>query len=149
MMLVFSMYNDQFIRADMFKIVLAVVNVVLRRDMFLNRRLYLWFLGLNVINMVVLNISVEFFRYQTGGDSVFTFSEIDFGYFYIFFKDFLIQVLKQKLFDTEDEEGDGREGIKFGVLRLFRILMSLLDKFEIGRLMFRKLEIFCILLFCV
>lgn len=148
MMLAFPMHNDQLTRADMSKIVLAVVNVVLRRDMSLNRRLYSWLLGSNVTNMAALNIPAEFSRHQTGGDSVSTSSETDLGYFYTFSKDLLIQALKQKLSDTEDEEGDGREGTKLGVLRPFRILMSLLDKPEIGRSMFRKLETFCTSLSC-
>ncbi|XP_062580439.1 protein dopey-1-like isoform X4 [Saccostrea cucullata] len=132
MMLAFPMHNAQLTKSDMSKIVLAVVNVVLRRDMSLNRRLYSWLLGSNVTNMASLNIPPEFSKHQQSGDSISTSSETDLGYFYTFSKELLIQALKQKLAVTEEEEGEGREGTKLGVLRPFRILMSLLDKPEIG-----------------
>lgn len=135
MMLAFPMHNDQLTKSDMSKIVLAVVNVVLRRDMSLNRRLYSWLLGSNVTNLAALNIPPEFSRqHQQSADSISTSSETDLGYFYTFSKDLLIQALKQKLANDEEEDMDGREGTQLGVLRPFRILMSLLDKPEIGRM---------------
>jgi hypothetical protein len=45
LLVAFPMHNGQLTRTDLATVVEAAINVVLRRDMSLNRRLYLWFLG--------------------------------------------------------------------------------------------------------
>ena len=126
------MHNGQLTKSDMAKIVQAVVNVVLRRDMSLNRRLYSWLLGSNVSNAAALANQSESSKFSRS-DSVSTSSEMDLGYFQTFSRDLLIQALKLKLSsEKEEEDGEGKFSGKLSVLKPFRILMSLLDKPEIG-----------------
>ncbi|KAK3097876.1 hypothetical protein FSP39_014063 [Pinctada imbricata] len=133
LLLAFPMHNGQLTKSDMAKIVQAVVNVVLRRDMSLNRRLYSWLLGSNVPNASAIASQSESTKHLSRSDSVSTSSEMDLTYFQTFSRDLLILALKLKLAaENEDEEDDGKFSGKLSVLKPFRILMSLLDKPEIG-----------------
>ncbi|XP_028992483.1 protein dopey-2 [Betta splendens] len=104
---------------DMTTVVSSSSLTLLRRDMSLNRRLYAWLLGTNIKGEMVaphptLSAAVE---------------EHMSYYFNTYSKDFLVQalinILKQK-----DVANDPDNVI--GYLRPFRIIISLLDKPEIG-----------------
>ena len=51
----FPVHNNHLNRPDMEKVMCAVVKVVLRRDMSLNRRLYAWLLGTDSSGMPITN----------------------------------------------------------------------------------------------
>uniref|UniRef100_A0A3B4Y6B4 DOP1 leucine zipper like protein B n=2 Tax=Seriola lalandi dorsalis TaxID=1841481 RepID=A0A3B4Y6B4_SERLL len=104
---------------DMITVVSAASLTLLRRDMSLNRRLYAWLLGTDTKGEMVaphptLSTTIE---------------EHTSYYFNTYSRDFLVQalinILKQK-----DVESDPETVI--GYLRPFRIIISLLDKPEIG-----------------
>ncbi|XP_026231873.1 protein dopey-2 isoform X2 [Anabas testudineus] len=104
---------------DMATVVSAASLTLLRRDMSLNRRLYAWLLGTNIKGEMVaphptLSTTIE--------------EHMSF-YFNTYSRDFLVQalinILKQK-----DVESDPENVI--GYLKPFRIIISLLDKPEIG-----------------
>ncbi|KAJ8315121.1 hypothetical protein KUTeg_007271 [Tegillarca granosa] len=119
----FPMHNGQLTKSDMAKIVKAAITVVLRRDMSLNRRLYSWLLGMTVSGSDV----------SRHGDGVSSNTEPEQTYFQIHSKELLIQALKNKLTEKETEEDQFKASTsKSSVLKPFRILMSLLDKPEIG-----------------
>ncbi|XP_047456858.1 protein dopey-2 [Mugil cephalus] len=104
---------------DMITLVSSASLTLLRRDMSLNRRLYAWLLGTDIKGGMVaphptLSATVE---------------EHSSFYFNNYSRDFLVKalinILKQK-----DVESDPEHVI--GYLRPFRIIISLLDKPEIG-----------------
>ncbi|KAG2456513.1 protein dopey-2 [Polypterus senegalus] len=107
-------------RDEMVDIVSAATLTVLRRDMSLNRRLYAWFLGTDIKGGIVapdpsVSTTLE-------DHSVF--------YFDTYSRKFLIQalinIMKQQVVETESETGPHT------YLKPFRIMISLLDKPEIG-----------------
>ncbi|VDI65588.1 Hypothetical predicted protein [Mytilus galloprovincialis] len=128
LLLAFPMHNSQLTKSDMSKIVKAVTNVLLRRDMSLNRRLYTWFLGNSGTGQVVM--ATEIAKKQQRSDSISTTSETDVSYFHLYSKDLLVQALKSKLANV-DSDTSFLTG-KISIFKPFRILMSLLDKPEIG-----------------
>ncbi|XP_076078008.1 protein DOP1A-like isoform X1 [Mytilus galloprovincialis] len=128
LLLAFPMHNSQLTKSDMSKIVKAVTNVLLRRDMSLNRRLYTWFLGNSGAGQVVM--ATEIAKKQQRSDSISTTSETDVSYFHLYSKDLLVQALKSKLANV-DSDTSFLTG-KISIFKPFRILMSLLDKPEIG-----------------
>ncbi|XP_060070918.1 protein dopey-1-like [Ylistrum balloti] len=133
LLLAFPMRNGQLTKSDMAKIVKSVINVVLRRDMSLNRRLYAWLLGTGANSSGNINRQTADKAKSLRKDSVASGSEIDLLYFHTYSKDLLIQALKQKLSDSSEEDSiTGKHSGKSAVLKPFRILMSLLDKPEIG-----------------
>lgn len=104
---------------DLETLVSAALLTLLRRDMSLNRRLYAWLLGTDIKGGMVaphpaLSTTIE---------------EHTAFYFNTYSKDYLVQalinIIKQKDVESDPEKF-------FGYLRPFRILMSLLDKPEIG-----------------
>ncbi|XP_070693739.1 protein DOP1B [Pempheris klunzingeri] len=106
-------------REDMITVVSAASLTLLRRDMSLNRRLYAWFLGTDIKGGMV-----------TPHNALSSITEEHTSlYFNTYSRDFLVQalinILKQK-----DVESDPENVI--GYLRPFRIIISLLDKPEIG-----------------
>ncbi|XP_040004042.1 protein dopey-2 isoform X3 [Xiphias gladius] len=104
---------------DMITVVSAASLTLLRRDMSLNRRLYAWLLGTDIKGEMVAPHPTL---------STTTEEHTSF-YFNTHSRDFLVQalinILKQK-----DVEKDPENVI--GYLRPFRIIISLLDKPEIG-----------------
>lgn len=122
------MHNSQLTKSDMSKIVKAVTNVLLRRDMSLNRRLYTWFLGNSGAGQVVM--ATEIAKKQQRSDSISTTSETDVSYFHLYSKDLLVQALKSKLANVNSDTSFLTG--KISIFKPFRILMSLLDKPEIG-----------------
>ncbi|BFZ09520.1 hypothetical protein BsWGS_12559 [Bradybaena similaris] len=129
LLLAFPMHNGQLTRADVAKVVEAAVNVVLRRDMSLNRRLYAWLLGTSTTTTTATTTDSHHGRQRT--DSTSTTSEMDIGYFQNYSKDLLVSALKAKLLEEDTPSAPGSDGLS-AVLKPFRILISLLDKPEIG-----------------
>ncbi|KAL4657446.1 protein dopey-1 isoform X1 [Arapaima gigas] len=115
----FPFHMSQATRPDMIRILSAALHVVLRRDMSLNRRLYAWVLGFD-------NNGV------TGPRNTRLSSpeEHAANYFNTFSKDMLVQamvgILQGKARGGEDES------VLMHDLKPFRILISLLDKPELG-----------------
>ncbi|KAM6979247.1 protein DOP1B isoform 1-T1 [Tautogolabrus adspersus] len=101
---------------DMIAVVSAASLTLLRRDMSLNRRLYAWLLGTNIKGDMVTPHPT----FSTTTEEHTTF------YFNTYSRDFLVQALISILKQKSDPEN------VTGCLRPFRIIMSLLDKPEIG-----------------
>lgn len=126
LLLAFPIHNKQLTKADMAKIMRSVIKVVLRRDMSLNRRLYTWLLGTGIS-------ATTQHQHEKLKRSSSSSSDADLGYFFTFSKDLLIQALKVKLaHPTDDEDRSVISDSKSAVLKPFRILISLLDKPDIG-----------------
>ncbi|XP_046605599.1 protein dopey-1 homolog isoform X1 [Neodiprion virginianus] len=108
----FPVHNSQLIREDMVLLLTAALVTILRRDMSLNRRLFAWLLGTEV-NMSILKKRID--------PAV---AEASATYFDIFSKDMLIQAIKSTLRTVYKENPQD--------LKPYRILVSLLDKPDIG-----------------
>lgn len=104
---------------DLVRLVSAALLTLLRRDMSLNRRLYAWILGTEIKGGMVAPHPV----FSTSTEEHTTF------YFNNFSKSYLVQALIS-IIKQKDVESDPDKVV--GYLRPFRILMSLLDKPEIG-----------------
>ncbi|XP_063080542.1 protein dopey-2 isoform X3 [Cavia porcellus] len=108
------------LRADIVYLLSAATQTLLRRDMSLNRRLYAWLLGSDIKGNTIMpetDISNSY--------------EDPFSYFFEkYSKDLLVeslaQILHQQFLDADAEEQH------HAYLKPFRILVSLLDKPEIG-----------------
>nr|XP_015211533.1 PREDICTED: protein dopey-1 isoform X2 [Lepisosteus oculatus] len=107
----FPFHMSQATRPDMIRILSAALHVVLRRDMSLNRRLYAWLLGPRSTR-------------HSNPEEHATY------YFNTFSKDMLVQamvgILQGKAIGGEEES------VLMHDLKPFRILISLLDKPELG-----------------
>ncbi|XP_043330622.1 protein dopey-2 isoform X1 [Cervus canadensis] len=108
------------LRSDIVRILSASTQTLLRRDMSLNRRLYAWLLGSDIKGNTIVPESEVSNAYED--QSVYFFEKYS--------KDLLVEglaeILHQKFVDTNVEERH------HGYLKPFRILVSLLDKPEIG-----------------
>ncbi|KAK7939246.1 hypothetical protein WMY93_002572 [Mugilogobius chulae] len=104
---------------DLVSLVSAALLTLLRRDMSLNRRLYAWLLGTDIKGGMVAPHPIL----STTVEDHTTF------YFGAYSKSYLVQALIN-IIKQKDMESDPEKVI--GYLRPFRILMSLLDKPEIG-----------------
>ncbi|XP_053312756.1 protein dopey-2 isoform X2 [Spea bombifrons] len=108
------------LEADFIRILSASIQTVLRRDMSLNRRLFAWLLGFDIKGGFVapqLKVSAEDEEYCN-------------SFFAKYSKDFLVQALMQILHQNIPHS-DPDQGLQV-YLKPFRILISLLDKPEIG-----------------
>ncbi|XP_053316061.1 protein dopey-1 [Spea bombifrons] len=114
----FPFHMSQATRPDMVRILSAALRVVLRRDMSLNRRLYAWLLGFDNNGAVVGPRSTR----QSNPDEHATY------YFNTFSKELLVQAMVGILQGKEPN----RDGALIQDLKPFRILISLLDKPELG-----------------
>lgn len=128
----FPIYNSQLPKSDMNKLLTAAIKVVLRRDMSLNRRLYAWLLGCDSNGLpLAIAVSATGSGSEGGGlverqDSTATnTNEMD--YFNVYSKEMLIVAVCNSL-----REGGDSEAGKAVNLKPFKVLMSLLDKPEIG-----------------
>ncbi|XP_058800674.1 protein dopey-1 isoform X2 [Phymastichus coffea] len=108
----FPVHNSQLSRNDMVHILTAALTTILRRDMSLNRRLFAWLLGTEV-NTSILKKKAN--RAATESAA---------AYFEIYSKDMLIEAIKSTLKTVCEESPQD--------LRPYRILISLLDKPDIG-----------------
>ncbi|XP_073928788.1 protein DOP1B isoform X1 [Castor canadensis] len=108
------------LRSDIVHILSAATQTLLRRDMSLNRRLYAWLLGSDIKGNTIVPESEISNSYQN--QSSYFFEKYS--------KDLLVEglaeILHQKFSDAEVEERH------HAYLKPFRILVSLLDKPEIG-----------------
>lgn len=103
----------------------ATLGVLLRRDMSLNRRLYTWILGTN------LKSSTSLSRADSVGSTDEQDSPMD-TYFTLYSRPLVIEAVKS-LFRQQGILGSGgKKAQRLEVLKPFRILISLLDKPEIG-----------------
>ncbi|XP_038616962.1 protein dopey-1 isoform X2 [Tachyglossus aculeatus] len=105
----FPFHMSQATRPDMIRILSAALHVVLRRDMSLNRRLYAWLLGPRST------------RHSNPEEHASY-------YFATFSKEMLVQAMVGIL----QVNGFGEESTLMQDLKPFRILISLLDKPELG-----------------
>lgn len=116
----FPFHMSQATHPDMIRILSAALHVVLRRDMSLNRRLYAWLLGFE-------NNGV-----RTGPRSTRQSNPEEHAsqYFNSFSKDMLVQAMVGIL--QGKARGGEEESVLMHDLKPFRILISLLDKPELG-----------------
>uniref|UniRef100_A0A3B4U3Z4 DOP1 leucine zipper like protein A n=1 Tax=Seriola dumerili TaxID=41447 RepID=A0A3B4U3Z4_SERDU len=116
----FPFHMSQATRPDMIRILSAALHVVLRRDMSLNRRLYAWLLGFDNNGVMIGPRSTR----QSNPE------EYACHYFNTFSKDMLVQAMIGIL--QGKARGGEEESILMHDLKPFRILISLLDKPELG-----------------
>ncbi|XP_049752176.1 protein dopey-1 isoform X2 [Elephas maximus indicus] len=114
----FPFHMSQATRPDMVRILSAALHVVLRRDMSLNRRLYAWLLGFDNNGAVIGPRSTR----HSNPEEHATY------YFTTFSKELLVQAMVGIL----QVNGFGEESTLMQDLKPFRILISLLDKPELG-----------------
>uniref|UniRef100_A0A8C3QYH2 DOP1 leucine zipper like protein A n=1 Tax=Cyanoderma ruficeps TaxID=181631 RepID=A0A8C3QYH2_9PASS len=114
----FPFHMSQATRPDMIRILSAALHVVLRRDMSLNRRLYAWLLGFDNNGAPVGPRSTR----HSNPEEHATY------YFNTFSKEMLVQAMVGIL----HVNGQGEESTLMQDLKPFRILISLLDKPELG-----------------
>ncbi|NWZ96558.1 DOP1 protein, partial [Nesospiza acunhae] len=114
----FPFHMSQATRPDMIRILSAALHVVLRRDMSLNRRLYAWLLGFDNNGALVGPRSTR----HSNPEEHATY------YFNTFSKEMLVQAMVGIL----QVNGQGEESTLMQELKPFRILISLLDKPELG-----------------
>uniref|UniRef100_A0A8C9VXY2 DOP1 leucine zipper like protein A n=1 Tax=Scleropages formosus TaxID=113540 RepID=A0A8C9VXY2_SCLFO len=116
----FPFHMSQATRPDMIRILSAALHVVLRRDMSLNRRLYAWVLGFDNNGVI------------TGPRNTRLSSPEEHAtdYFNTFSKDMLVQAMVGIL--QGKARGGEEESVLMHDLKPFRILISLLDKPELG-----------------
>ncbi|NXC98915.1 DOP1 protein, partial [Certhia familiaris] len=114
----FPFHMSQATRPDMIRILSAALHVVLRRDMSLNRRLYAWLLGFDNNGAIVGPRSTR----HSNPEEHATY------YFNTFSKEMLVQAMVGIL----QVNGQGEESTLMQDLKPFRILISLLDKPELG-----------------
>ena len=93
----FPVHNSQLTRPDTFKVATAVIKVLLRRDMSLNRRLYAWILGtdssgapLHLANQAERRLPPAIERL----DSLSSTYEFTAGYFNVYSKELLVRAVK-------------------------------------------------------
>ncbi|MEJ1285615.1 hypothetical protein NN561_016611 [Cricetulus griseus] len=114
----FPFHMSQATRPDMVRILSAALHVVLRRDMSLNRRLYAWLLGFDNNGAIIGPRSTR----HSNPEEHATY------YFTTFSKELLVQAMVGIL----QVNGFGEESTLMQDLKPFRILISLLDKPELG-----------------
>ncbi|NXF38467.1 DOP1 protein, partial [Nyctibius bracteatus] len=114
----FPFHMSQATRPDMIRILSAALHVVLRRDMSLNRRLYAWLLGFDNNGALIGPRSTR----HSNPEEHATY------YFNTFSKEMLVQAMVGIL----QVNGHGEESTLIQDLKPFRILISLLDKPELG-----------------
>ncbi|XP_035152093.2 protein DOP1A isoform X23 [Callithrix jacchus] len=114
----FPFHMSQATRPDMIRILSAALHVVLRRDMSLNRRLYAWLLGFDNNGAIIGPRSTR----HSNPEEHATY------YFTTFSKELLVQAMVGIL----QVNGYGEESTLMQDLKPFRILISLLDKPELG-----------------
>ncbi|XP_045130850.1 protein dopey-1 homolog isoform X4 [Portunus trituberculatus] len=119
------MHNTQLLRPDLVRIVTSAILVLLRRDMSLNRRLYAWLLG-SEINLTLLSSEHPIMKRL---NSAVSDSSVDDGvevnaYFESFSRPLLVEGIVACLRTSQGKNPPD--------LRPYRLIVSLLDKPEIG-----------------
>lgn len=108
----FPVHNSQLCRDDMVSLLTSALVTILRRDMSLNRRLFAWLLG-SEVNTSILKKKADPIATETSA-----------AYFELYSKGMLIEAIKSMLKTICDETPQE--------LKPYRILISLLDKADIG-----------------
>ncbi|XP_058152194.1 protein DOP1B isoform X2 [Dasypus novemcinctus] len=108
------------LRSDIVHILSAATQTLLRRDMSLNRRLYAWLLGSDIKGNTIMSDSEISNSYEDQSSYFFEKYSKD------LLVEGLIEILHQEFSDTDIEDRH------HAYLKPFRILISLLDKPEIG-----------------
>ncbi|KAK9507537.1 hypothetical protein O3M35_007370 [Rhynocoris fuscipes] len=133
LLLGFPMHNSHLTTEDMIRLVTASLSTILRRDMSLNRRLYAWLLG-SEVNMTILAHHPLLRKAKLENKST--------SYFEVFSKEMLVKAIKIIL--------DNAIGVSPHDLKPYKLLVSLLDKHEIGNIIVDDIlfEIFRLLYLC-
>ncbi|XP_071455571.1 protein DOP1 homolog isoform X2 [Hetaerina americana] len=118
----FPMHSSHLVRSDQGRVVTAALTTVLRRDMSLNRRLFAWLLG-SEVNMTLMSSEHPLVKRSKIVDNSLSSSN---PYFDLYSRDMLIQAIKVVLHTCLNESVPD--------LRPYRLLVSLLDKPDIGPL---------------
>ncbi|XP_070507305.1 protein DOP1 homolog isoform X2 [Chironomus tepperi] len=123
LLLGFPLHTTILSQKDLIKLVTNGLNTILRRDMSLNRRVYSWFLGTEVLNSSKNTFDNEEGVKILGSTKPSIQDEINHEtYFEKYSKNILIKALKITL----------KNSILTTDLKPYKILLSLLDKIEIG-----------------
>jgi hypothetical protein len=123
LLLGFPLHTSLLSQSDLTKLVTNALNTILRRDMSLNRRVYSWLLGSEVGNSkknMLDSDMPESNSFSSDLSSSNKSSQV--SYFEQYSKQILIKALKVTL----------KNSIPSADLRPYKILLSLLDKIEIG-----------------
>lgn len=123
LLLGFPLHTTLLSQSDLTKLVTNGLSTILRRDMSLNRRVYSWLLGSEVLNSnrnIPESDMTESISFNSDLSSSNKSTQI--SYFDQYSKQILIKALKMTL----------RNSIPTADLRPYKILLSLLDKVEIG-----------------
>jgi len=116
-------FHKNVVREDLELVVSAAVGVVLRRDMSLNRRLWSWFLGPELVQKPESEILPSVSDQSAQLDNQMEPPEIP-SYFQRYGEESLIQTLEAMI--AHDHR------VPLQVSRPFRIALSLMDRWEIG-----------------
>ena len=131
-LVLFPIHDSYIPLDDIIRILTASLNVLLRRDMSLNRRLYAWLLG-NDTNGVPAKFEPNKIGRSDSNittDSVISTDDETSAYFETYSKQILIQSLKTWLHKTPQEPGYTEK--KSSILKPYRLLISLIDKPEVS-----------------
>ncbi|XP_018337342.1 PREDICTED: protein dopey-1 homolog isoform X1 [Trachymyrmex septentrionalis] len=109
----FPMHNSQLTHPDMILLIKAALVTILRRDMSLNRRLFAWLLGTEVSTSILKK-----------KNHAITDTKESVTYFDMYSKEMLVEAIKYLLKEVCEENSQD--------LKPYRILVSLLDKVDIG-----------------
>lgn len=124
LLLGFPLHTTLLSQSDLIKLVTNGLNTILRRDMSLNRRVYSWLLGTEVLNsnrnMLESDLTESISMNSDMSSSNKSSNQV--SYFEQYSKQTLIKALKICL----------KNSIPTGDLRPYKILLSLLDKVEVG-----------------
>ncbi|XP_054721369.1 protein dopey-1-like [Uloborus diversus] len=121
LLLGFPFHRNQLVSSDMVHVVTSALTVVLRRDMSLNRRLFSWLMGGDMLSSDDLYKSSTASSEQCDENS----------YFKRFSKDFLLKAL-QVCFDNPQSVISSASMPSNAELWCYRLLISLLDRPEIS-----------------
>lgn len=124
LLLGFPMHTNLLTEVDFIKLVTNGLNTILRRDMSLNRRLYSWLLGSEVTSAAAAAAAAVAANQTQSDDLITETTTTHQSYFEKYSKTVLIKALKSTLkISLQHHPID---------LKPYRILISLLDKVEIG-----------------
>jgi Dopey, N-terminal len=121
LLLGFPLHTTHLSQSDLIKLVTNGLNTILRRDMSLNRRVYSWLLGTEVLNSN-RNMIESDENASLNSDMSSSSKSNQVTYFEQYSKHILIKALRITL----------KNSIPTADLRPYKILLSLLDKVEIG-----------------
>jgi len=126
---VFPIHCCHLTQLDTVTVLTAAIGVVLRRDMSLNRRLYAWLVGTDANGVPITAIAGGV---SPPGSLDRQDSEPTMDYFNKHSETFLVLAVKRSLNASNGVDESRKSSTSSVKLRPFKILMSLLDKPEIG-----------------